>query len=174
VSEKNSTSVSVEDIKAAQGRISAETIRTPLVLSAAASDRVRCPVYLKLENLQRTGSFKVRGALNTVMSLTPEERGRGLICASSGNHGLGLAYAATRFGVRCIVVLPESPNPLKRSLLKRLGADIVEFGTNSDMQWEKVQQLSQEYGYTQVHPFSDPKTIAGQGTSGTGDTGRSP
>src|SRR6266850_2656634 len=106
------TSVSVEDIHVAQGRISAETIRTPLVLSAAASDRARCRVYLKLENLQRTGSFKVRGALNTVMSLTPEERGRGLICASSGNHGLGLAYAARRFGVRCIVALPENPNPV--------------------------------------------------------------
>jgi threonine dehydratase len=135
-------------------------------LSAAASDRAGCPVYLKLENLQRTGSFKVRGALNTVMSLTPDERGRGLICASSGNHGLGLAYAAARFGIRCIVVLPENPNPLKRSLLKRLGADIVEFGINSDMQWEKVEQLSQENGYTQVHPFSAPKTIAGQGTVG--------
>ena len=166
VSEQTSTSVSVEDVQAAKGRISAEIIRTPLVLSAAASDRANSPVYLKLENLQRTGSFKVRGALNTVMSLTPEERRRGLICASSGNHGLGLAYAAARFGVRCIVVLPESPNPLKRSLLKRLGADIVEFGTNSDMQWEKVQQLSQEHGYTQVHPFSAPKTIAGQGTVG--------
>jgi threonine dehydratase len=166
VSEQSSTSVSIEDIQAAQGRISAEAIRTPLVLSAAASDRARCPVYLKLENLQRTGSFKVRGALNTVMSLTPEERGRGLICASSGNHGLGLAYAAMRFGVPCVVVLPERPNPLKRSLLEKLGADIVEFGINSDIQWEKVQQLSHEKGYTQVHPFSAPKTIAGQGTVG--------
>ena len=160
------TSVSVEDIHAAQGRISAETIRTPLVLSAAASDQARCRVYLKLENLQRTGSFKVRGALNTVMSLTPEERGRGLICASSGNHGLGLAYAAKRFGVRCIVVLPENPNSLKRSLLEKLGAEIVEFGIDSDMQWERVQQLCQENGYTQVHPYSAPKTIAGQGTVG--------
>lgn len=166
VSEQSSTSVSVEDIQAAQGRISAEIIRTPLVFSAAASDRASGPVYLKLESLQRTGSFKVRGALNTVMSLTPEERGRGLICASSGNHGLGLAYAAMRFGVRCIVVLPEHPNPLKRSLLKKLGADIVEFGINSDMQWEKVQQLSQDNSYTQVHPFSDPRIIAGQGTVG--------
>lgn len=166
VSERTSASVSVEDIQAAQGRIGAEIIRTPLVLSAAASDCAGCPVYLKLECLQRTGSFKVRGALNTVMSLTPEERERGLICASSGNHGLGVAYSATRFGVRCVVVLPESPNPVKRSLLKKLGADIVEFGINSDMQWEKVQQLSQENGYTQVHPFSTPKTIAGQGTVG--------
>ena len=166
VSEQTSTSVSVEDIQAAQGRTSAEIIRTPLVLSAAASDQAQCPVYLKLENLQRTGSFKVRGALNTVMSLTPEERERGLICASSGNHGLGLAYAARRFGVRCIVVLPENPNPLKRSLLEKLGAEIVEFGINSDMQWERVQELCQENGYTQVHPYSAPKTIAGQGTVG--------
>jgi threonine dehydratase len=166
VSEDRSTLVSVAEIRAAQDRISGAIIRTPQVLSAAASDRAGCPVHLKLENLQRTGSFKVRGALNTVLSLTPEERGRGLICASSGNHGLGLAYAAARFGVRCIVVLPESPNPVKRSLLKKLGADIVEFGTNSDQQWEKVEQLSQENGYIQVHPFSAPKTIAGQGTVG--------
>ena len=166
VSEQGSTSVSIEDVQAAQGRISGEIIRTPLVLSAAASDRAGCPVYLKLENLQRTGSFKVRGALNTVMSLTPDERGRGLICASSGNHGLGLGYAARRFGVRCIVVLPENPNSLKRSLLEKLGAEIVEFGINSDMQWERVQQLYQENGYTQVHPYSAPKTIAGQGTVG--------
>src|SRR6188508_1995874 len=124
VSEQTSTSVSIEDIQAAQGRTSAEIIRTPLVLSAAASDQAQCPVYLKLENLQRTGSFKVRGTLNTVMSLTPQERERGLICASSGNHGLGLGYAARRFGVRCIVVLPENPNPLKRSLLEKLGAEI--------------------------------------------------
>jgi threonine dehydratase len=158
VSEESRASVSVEDIQAAQGRISAEIVRTPLVFSAAASDQARCPVYMKLENLQRTGSFKVRGALNTVMSLTPEERERGLVCASSGNHGLGLAYAALRFGVRCMVVLPASPNPVKRSLLKAQGADIVEFGTNSDMQWEKVQQLADENGYTQVHPFSAPHT----------------
>ena len=166
VLEHSKRSVSVDDIREAQGRISGETIRTPLVLGAAASDRAGCPVYLKLENFQRTGSFKVRGALNTVMSVTPGERAKGLICASSGNHGLGVAYAARRFGSQCTVVLPENPNPLKRSFLQKLGAHIVEFGTNSDMQWEKVQQLSHEYGYTQVHPFSDPEIIAGQGTIG--------
>jgi threonine dehydratase len=82
-------SVALEDVRSAQGRIAAEIIRTPLVLSEAASERAGTPVYLKLGNLQRTGAFRVRGALSKVTSLSPEERQRGLVCPSSGNHGLG-------------------------------------------------------------------------------------
>ena len=88
--------VTLESIRAAQRRIGTEIIRTPLVLSGAASDRAGMAVYLKLENLQRTGAFQVRGALNQVASLTPEQRAKGIICASSGNHGLGVASAAAR------------------------------------------------------------------------------
>ncbi len=158
--------VTLDDVRAAQNRIAGEIIRTPLVLSEAASDQAGVPVHLKLENLQRTGSFKVRGALSKVTSLTPEERERGLICPSSGNHGLGMAYASTRFGARCIVVLPENPNPLKASLMQKLGAEIICHGTNSDVRQQKVDQLSQEHGYTAVHSFADPVLIAGQGTVG--------
>ncbi len=159
-------SVRLLDIQAARSRIHAEILRTPLVLSDAASERAGVSVYLKLENLQRTGAFKVRGALSKVSNFTAEERRRGLICASSGNHGLGVAYASTRFGARCIVVLPENANPHKVSLLRKMNAEIVNHGTTSDARQEKVDQLSQEYGYTQVHPFADPVLIAGQGTRG--------
>lgn len=154
------------DIRAAVGRIGSNIIRTPLVRCDAASERAGIPVYLKLENLQRTGAFKVRGALNKVTSLPLEERQRGLICASTGNHGLGVAYAASRVGVRCIIVLPENANPHKVSLLKKLGAEIIRHGITSDVRQMKVDELSARHGYARVHPFADPALIAGQGTLG--------
>jgi len=158
--------VTLKDIRAAQSRIGAEIIRTPLIVSDSASGRAGFPVYLKLENLQRTGAFKVRGALNKVASFTPEQRQRGIICASSGNHGLGVAYASSRAGAKCTVVLPEKANPYKVTLLKNLGAQIISHGTTSDERQMKVDELSRHYGYAQVHPFSDPVLIAGQGTAG--------
>ncbi len=161
-----SSTVALADIRAALSRIRSDIIRTPLVPSDAASHRAGIPVYLKLENLQRTGAFKVRGALSKVTSFTPEERQRGLICASSGNHGLGVAYASSRVGVRCIVVLPKNANPHKVALLKDLGAEIISHGITSDVRQMKVDELSERHGYAQVHPFSDPALIAGQGTVG--------
>jgi threonine dehydratase len=158
--------VTLDNVRAAKNRIASEIIRTPLVLSEGASEQAGVPVYLKLESLQRTGSFKTRGALSKVTSLTSEERQRGLICPSSGNHGLAMAYAAARFGARCIVVLPENPNPLKAALMQKLGAEIICHGTNSDVRQQKVDQLSREHGYTGVHSFADPVLIAGQGTAG--------
>src|SRR6516225_7803807 len=117
-SRNKALAVSLADVQRARQRIAKELIRTPLVLSDAASERAGRPVYLKLENLQRTGAFKVRGALSKVTSFAPEERQQGLVCASSGNHGLGVAYASSRLGVRCVVVLPENANPHKMALLK--------------------------------------------------------
>ncbi len=160
------SSIALADIHAAMKRIRSDIIRTPLVLSDAASARVGIPVYLELENLQRTGAFKVRGALSRIKTFTLEELRRGVICASSGNHGLGVAYAASRMGARCIVVLPENANPHKIVLLKKLGAEIVEHGITSDVRQIKVDELSARHGYVQVHPFSDPALIAGQGTVG--------
>jgi threonine dehydratase len=159
-------SISFADVIAARDRISGMILRTPLIASDAATERAGMPVHLKLECFQRTGSFKARGALSKVSSLTPEQRQAGLICASSGNHGLGVAYASACFGTRCIVVLPEDVNPHKFTLLKKLGAEIVKFGIASDARQEKVAELSRKHGYTQVHPFSDPVLIAGQGTVG--------
>jgi threonine dehydratase len=158
--------VTLADVRAARERIGRYLIRTPLALSDAASRRAGGPVYLKLESLQRIGAFKVRGALSKVTSLTEEERAKGLVCASSGNHGLGTAYAAQCFGAHCTVVLPENANPLKSAMIEKLGAEIVRHGITSDVRQEKVDELSREHGYTQVHPFSDPVLIAGQGTIG--------
>jgi threonine dehydratase len=137
-----------------------------LLFNEAATDRAGVPVYLKLECLQRTGAFKARGALNKVSTLTAEECRAGLICASTGNHGLALAYAAKRFGCHCVVVLPENANPHKSFLLHKLGAEIVVHGTGSDVRQEKVNELILAKGYAQVPPFSDPAVIAGQGTAG--------
>ena len=158
--------VTLADILAAQERIAEYVVRTPLLLNEAATDRVGLPVHVKLENLQRTGAFKARGAVNKISKLTPEERRAGLICASTGNHGLAVAYAAKRFGCRCVVVLPENANPHKTRLLQKLGAEIVVHGTGSDERQERVNELSLARGYAQVPPFSDPAVIAGQGTAG--------
>lgn len=160
------SSVTLKDIRSAEKRIEQDIIRTPLVLSEGASGRAGVPTYLKLENLQRTGAFKVRGALSKLTSFTEKERQRGVICASSGNHGLGVAYASSRFGARCLVLLPENPNAHKLALLKKMGAEIVCHGTTSDSRQEKVDQLTREHSYVQVHPFADPVLIAGQGTIG--------
>ena len=160
------SSVTIADIHAAMNRIRADIIRTPLVLSDAASARAGIPAYLKLENLQRTGAFKVRGALSKIKTFTLEQRRRGVICASSGNHGLGVAYASSQMDARCIVVLPENANSHKVALLKNLGAEIVSHGITSDVRQLKVDELSALHGYVQVHPFSDPALIAGQGTVG--------
>src|SRR2546426_1266514 len=111
--------VTIDGIRDAMRRIASEIIRTPLVLSDAASERAGMDVYLKLENMQHAGAFKVRGALSKVTNLSPEDIQRGLICASSGNHGLGVAYASARFGAHCIVVLPEHASLYKISLLKK-------------------------------------------------------
>jgi len=156
------SAVALADIKAAHERIAKEIIRTPLVFSEAASRRAGGLVHLKLENLQRTGTFKVRGALSKVTSLPPEERQRGLVCASSGNHGLGVAYASSRLGVRCVVVLPQNANPDKMSLMKELGAEVVCHGETPDVCQQKADEISREKGYSLLHPFADPALIAGR------------
>ena len=160
------SAVTLADVRAARERIVKEIIRTPVVFSEAASRRAGGPVHLKLENLQRTGTFKVRGALSKVTSVTPEERQRGMVCASSGNHGLGVAYAASLLGVRCVVVLPQNANPHKRSLLQEIGAEVICYGETSDLCQQKAEEISQVRGYTLVHPFADAAIIAGQGTVG--------
>jgi threonine dehydratase len=158
--------VTLADVIAARDRITEYTVRTPLLVNEAAGDRAGLPVFLKLECLQHTGAFKARGAVSKISTLTSDERQAGLICASTGNHGLGVAYAAKRFGCRCIVVLPENANPHKTGLLQRLGAEIIVHGIGSDVRQEKVSQLSSAHGYAQIPPFSDPAVIAGQGTVG--------
>ncbi len=159
-------SVTIGRVKIVRDQISREIIRTPLVLCDSATELAGVTVYLKLEGLQRTGAFKVRGALAKVKSLSPAERRHGLVCASSGNHGIGVAYAAARFGMPCIVVLPENASEHKISLLRKYGAHVLKHGITSDIRQEKVIELSTERHYTQIHSFADPLLIAGQGTIG--------
>ncbi|MEO9904398.1 threonine/serine dehydratase [Nisaea sp.] len=154
------------DFKAAADRIRGKVRRTPLLDAIALkSDPVPgARLLLKLENLQPTGSFKVRGATNTVMSLTEEERARGLITASGGNHGLGVAFGARMTGSPAVIYLPSSTPPSKVEKLKSLGAETVIEGAVWDDANKAALARAESDGVTYIHPFADPRVIAGQGT----------
>lgn len=120
--------------------------------------------YLKAENLQKTGSFKVRGAGNKIMSLTEEEKKRGVICSSAGNHAQGVALAASKLGIRATIVMPAGAPLYKVQATRAYGADVVLYGEAYDDAYEKALEIAKEQGQVFVHPFDDPMIIAGQGT----------
>ncbi len=137
---------------------------TPLQYSRAFTDKARCYVHIKIESIQPIRAFKVRGALTKVMRLHPEERSAGVITASAGNHGQGVAYAAAAFKIPATVYVPETANPLKVEAIRRLGAQVVPAGRNyNDAYLEAIRQQEQG-GATFVHAFDDPDVIAGQGS----------
>ena len=156
--------VSLDDIRAARTRLSGIAVRTPLFEWTSAADSRK--LYLKLENLQPIGAFKLRGAYNKVASLTDQERRRGVISYSSGNHGQGVAYAARAMGVKAIIVMPNNAPAIKREATAALGAEIVLVGPGSDERKTKAEELAAQYGYLIVPPYNDEKIIAGQGTMG--------
>jgi threonine dehydratase len=121
---------------------------------------------LKLENLQPIGAFKLRGAYNKVASLTPEERGRGVISYSSGNHGQGVAYAARALGAKAVIVMPSNAPKNKIEATAALGAEIVIVGPGSEERRLRAEELASRHGYAIVPPYNDEKIIAGQGTVG--------
>lgn len=123
-------------------------------------------VYLKKENMQRTGSFKIRGAYNKIVSLTEEEKKKGVIAASAGNHAQGVALGATAYGISSTIVMPESTPLAKVMATKGYGANVVLHGINYDEAYEKAMEIQKESGATFIHPFDDPNVIAGQGTIG--------
>ena len=139
---------------------------TPLQRSQAFSDRAGCRVYLKLESVQPVRSFKLRGALNKLIRLTPERRAPGVITASAGNHGLGVAYAAGEFGVPATVYVPETANPYKVEAIKRLGARVIAAGRTYSGAYGAAVAEQKETGATFVHAYDDPDVVAGQGTIG--------
>lgn len=141
-------------------------IRTPLVFSEALSEQLGAEIWLKPEQWQLTGSFKVRGALNKMLQLTPAERGRGVITASAGNHGQGVAFAAKRLGLSALVVIPEGTPETKRRGIDRYGADVQQLGANYDQAEQLAFQLAQETGRVFIHAFEDADIVAGQGTVG--------
>jgi len=156
---------SLDDIRAARAVIQGRVHRTPLVTSRLLGERAGVRLFLKAENLQKTGSFKPRGVFNRLRHLSDEERGRGLITISAGNQAQALAYAAAAEGLRCTVVMPGHASATKVAASRAYGAEVVVGGTMHEA-FENVREIQQARGLTLVHPFDDPYIIAGQGTVG--------
>ncbi len=156
--------VTLDEIRAAQVRIAGVAVRTPLVrlqVAGAAGE-----AFIKNEGLQATGSFKLRGAYNRIAQLTAEERRRGVITYSSGNHAQGVAYAAGALGVKAVIVMPSNAPEMKRRAAAAMGAEIVTVGPASAERKQKAEELAAEFGYVMVPPYDDAAIIAGQGTCG--------
>lgn len=151
-------------IEAALDRVRDAICVSPCARSAMLSSLTASPIFLKLENLQRTGAFKERGALNKLLLLTPEERSKGLITASAGNHAQGVAYHAGRLGIRAEIWMPLTTPLVKLSATRQYGAEVVLHGTNFDEAYRGAREHCAETGATFVHPFDDEDVIAGQGT----------
>lgn len=157
-------SVTLDDVRAAAERIRPVAVRTPLLPAwgVASSGRLR----LKCENLQRTGSFKLRGAYNAVSALAPEARRHGVITYSSGNHGQAVAAAAHLLGIPAVIVMPQDAIPVKVTNTRAWGADVVFAGHSSLDRQQRAEEMAADHGYTIIPPFDDPDIIAGQGTVG--------
>lgn len=157
--------VNFQDVLRANRRLSGQVTKTPLICSKILSEDVDAEVWFKLESLQKTGSFKVRGALNKLFSLSEEELSKGVTTASAGNHAQGLAYAASLKNVSAKIVVPENTPTTKRVGIERLGAELVVKGETYDEAEEYAYQLSDETGRVFVNAFEDDHIIAGQGTA---------
>ena len=148
----------------AKERLGTVTVKTKLIHSDVFSEESGNDVYIKPENLQITGSFKVRGAYNRISKLTKEEKERGVIAASAGNHAQGVALAAQRLGIKAVIVMPKHTPLIKINATKKYGAEVVLHGEIYDDAYQKARQLQEEEGYVFVHPFDDEDVIEGQGT----------
>ena len=162
--------VTLDEIFQARGRIAGQVTRTPLVLSRTLSERFDAEIYLKLETLQPTGAFKLRGATNMIAALI-ERHGRealaqGVTTASTGNHGRAVAYAASRLGVPAVICLSRLVPANKVAAIEALGAEVRRVGASQDEAFEEVARLVQEEGMTLIPPFDDPLIAVGQGTIG--------
>jgi threonine dehydratase len=158
--------VTLADIESAARTIEGKVVRTPLIAAPRFPGLPDVPIYLKLENLQRTGAFKLRGATNRLAQLTSEEAKRGVITASAGNHAQGVAWAARARGVPATIVMAENASPLKVSLTRALGARVILHGSDYDEAHDHSVRLGEEEHLTYVHPYDDRFVIAGQGTVG--------
>ena len=158
--------IGFEDITAAAERIASAVLHSPCPLSVPLSEATGCKVYCKLEYLQRTGSFKERGARNALLLLSSDQKQRGVIAASAGNHALGLAYHARLLGIPATVVMPKSAPLTKISNCRKLGADVILEGGNIDEARQHAETLIKARGLTYINGFDDPAIIAGQGTMG--------
>ena len=166
--------VTLSDIQQARARLDGITVHTSLIPLhydenphfSQTRGEVGHPLYLKPENLQPIGAFKLRGAYNKIASLSEEERARGVITYSSGNHAQGVAYAARALDTKSVIVMPSNAPAVKRDATVALGAEIVFVGPGSLERQQKAEQLAAEHGYAIIPPYDDDKIIAGQGTAG--------
>ena len=158
--------VNISDIEAARELLNNIIIPTPILPDKKLSDDTNVDIYLKAESLQRSGSFKIRGAYNKIAGLSPEEKKRGVIAASAGNHAQGVALAAKLLGIKATIVLPEYAPLTKISATKNLGAEVVMHGSSFDEAMNFSYKSAEENGYIHIHAFDDDKIIAGQGTIG--------
>jgi len=158
--------ITLRDVYAARRTIAPWVPRTPLKLSRALSNLTGANVFLKLETVHDTGAFKIRGATNRILKLSDEERARGVVTVSTGNHGRAVAYAAKRIGIRAVVCMSELVPENKIEGVRDLGAEVCVVGRSQDDAERQADRLIAEQGLIPVHPFDDPCVIAGQGTIG--------
>ena len=156
--------ITLQDVQAARERITGRVKRTSLVSSEAASKELGCKVYLKLELFQKTGSFKVRGAFNKVLSIPEDQRGKGLVAVSGGNHAQAVAYVGSQLGLPSVIFMPQKTPRNYLDATRGYGAEIIFVASALDA-FPKIAEYERE-GWTSVHPFDDPLVIAGQGTVG--------
>jgi threonine dehydratase len=154
--------ITLADIERARASISGVALRTPLIPLEHGGHTL----FLKPENLQPVGAFKIRGAYNKIASLTEDERARGVIAYSSGNHAQGVAYAARALKTKAVIVMPGSAPEVKRAATEALGAEVVYVGPSGVERMVKAEELAAKHGYTMIPPYDDLKIIAGQGTLG--------
>jgi len=158
--------IAFADVEAAAARIAGHAVRTPLLSCPPLDDLVGARVLLKAECLQRTGSFKFRGAFNRISMIPDDERGRGVVACSSGNHAQGVAEAARLFAIPATIVMPSDAPPIKRARTERSGARVVPYDRESEDRNAIARALAGATGATFVHPYDDPGVMAGQGTTG--------
>ena len=156
--------LTLESFEQAAEIVKQVTQETKLIKSSYFSEMTGNKVYFKPENMQRTGAYKVRGAYYKISTLSDEERGKGLITASAGNHAQGVAYAAKRYGAKATIVMPTTTPLIKVNRTKSYGAEVVLYGDVYDEACAKAYELAEEHGYTFIHPFDDPAVATGQGT----------
>ena len=156
--------LNLDKIYEARERIKDVVVNTPLALAPYLSELCECEVYLKKENLQVTGAFKIRGAYNKIASLTPQQHASGIIAASAGNHAQGVALSASKFDTNAIIIMPESTPLTKVNGVKHYGAEVILHGANYDEAYAYAREYADKHALTFIHPFEDTEVIAGQGT----------
>jgi threonine dehydratase len=162
----NDLGISLADVMAARERLRGSIYYSPCAHSQMLSGITGQQIYLKLENLQMTGSFKERGALNRIALLTPDQAARGVVAASAGNHAQGVAYHATKRGIRALIVMPLATPLVKVTATRGFGAEVVLHGANYDEAYEEARRICAAQNMTFIHPFDDGAVMAGQGTIG--------